>query len=95
MTPEQRHALLIVSSILQGLIQREDEIVKVNIDPPWRGTIGEALDLADRALEPGEPSDPWKHGAEFMRHAILQQIPGGQICDPQQIADMIRAIAAP
>ena len=54
MTPEQRHALLIVSSILQGLIQREDEIVKVNIDPPWRGTIGEALDLADRALEPGE-----------------------------------------
>ena len=91
MTPEQRHALLIVSSILQGLIQREDEIVKVNIDPPWRGTIGEALDLADRALEPGEPSDPWKHGAD----AILQQIPGGQICDPQQIADMIRAIAAP
>ena len=40
-------------------------------------------------------SDPWKHGAEAMRHAILQQLPGGQTCDPQQIADMIRAIALP
>lgn len=40
-------------------------------------------------------ADPWKHGAESMRQTILQQLPGGQSCDPQQIADMIRAIGVP
>ena len=40
-------------------------------------------------------TDPWKHGAESMRQAILQLLPGGQLCDPQQIADTIRAIALP
>ena len=42
-----------------------------------------------------ELSGAFNHGAESMRQAILQNLPGGQICDPQLIADMIRAIALP
>ena len=34
----------------------------------------------------------WWRGAESMRAAILQRLPGGQSCDPQDVADMIRAV---
>lgn len=39
--------------------------------------------------------DRWKHGAECMRQAILQQLPSEYACNPKWIADMICAIAVP
>lgn len=56
----------------------------------WPSLMGEAAAEIERLRD-----DRWKHGAESMRHAILQLLPGGQTCDPQQIADAIRAIALP
>jgi hypothetical protein len=47
---ELRRALTITAAILQLLAQgHEGEIVKI-LD--WSGTIGEALDIADAALNP-------------------------------------------
>ena len=60
---------------------------------------GQLKELVDAALHASGRErlrdDRWKHGAESMRETILQLLPGGQLCDPQQIADMIRAIALP
>ena len=56
--------------------------------------LGQQLKERDAVIERLR-DDRWKHGAESMRETILQLLPGGQSCDPQQIADMIRAIALP
>ena len=44
-------ALAINTAILQVLAHgREHTVITICIDPPWTGTIGDALDMADAAL---------------------------------------------
>lgn len=75
----------------------KDLLVDLNQLAHTSGTDCTQRDVMQRAFKEITRlrDDRWKHGAESMRHAILQQLPGGQTCDPQWVADMIRAIALP
>lgn len=67
----------------------------MNIAPEqWGKDVAAELSAARAEIERLR-DDRWKHGAECMRQAILSQLPGGQICDPQWVADMVRAIHVP
>ena len=54
--------------------------------------VAKSLDAAYDSGKRDAYSDGFKAGQEQMREKALLVLPGGQICDPQEIADTIRAL---
>jgi len=95
----------------QGKVERARELQSIesdlrreagNLSPsgfvhpaPFMRIIADRIAAITQALT--ESSGQGTDGAccEAMREAILSIIPGGDICDPQQIADAIRALPLP
>lgn len=74
-------------------------------DAGGKSALSEGLGLLPKpdVFDPGRFGVAWGEGKVLAyaaaavaaeREAILQMLPGGQWCDPQQIADMIRARGA-
>ena len=64
------------------------------LQPGWCPETGRFCREARAEVEHlrSENARAWAQGAEWMRQAIIDRLPSGDICDPQRIADVVRAI---
>lgn len=72
---------------------KEARALKVAIEPNVYPSVGGGADIDNGALPIIETTlrEIARQAASAERDRILALLPGGQSCDPQQIADAIRA----